>query len=343
MKIFTPLILLLGPGLLLSGCANIRPAEMAITTRDEVSFGSPVPAAMVADQQERAALEFASVGRPKAINATRAAAENRQTERRYKVAILSPKGSTESAITMNRYLESAMSSLAGDLAYFSVVPRTEVTLVGVNEALETGGAAMDSGYPEAEYILMAETVSATVERSPARHIEGQGNVQDTRAHVSVSYKLYEKATETIVISKIIDARSGSVTQAAGSSTADPQMLQRAVDRTVEDFGLLLADRYAPPAKVVMTRGNGKVALIDLGENYGISNGSTLEFYYIDPDIADKDAQRVGIGYGEVIQADATTAWAKIHNSSNSTVMKGHLARVVRNQAKTSFFSTLMSE
>ena len=52
-------------------------------------------------------------------------------------------------------------------------------------------------------------------------------------------------------------------------------LNRAAEVAAREFCAKIAVKYAPPARVLQTRGNGAVARISIGKNYGVGEGTKV--------------------------------------------------------------------
>ena len=107
-------------------------------------------------------------------------------------------------------------------------------------------------------------------------------------------------------------------------------LNRAAGLAAADFCAKIAVKYAPPARVLQTRGNGAAARISIGKNYGIGEGTKVCFYEIidNSDVGGAKRDMNDIATGEVKRVEEKTAWVAVDNAEQSNVRKGVYVRVL---------------
>ena len=107
-------------------------------------------------------------------------------------------------------------------------------------------------------------------------------------------------------------------------------LNRAAEVAAREFCAKIAVKYAPPARVLQTRGNGAVARISIGKNYGVSEGTKVCFFEIidNSDVGGEKRDQNDIATGTVKRVEAKTAWVEVDNADNVNVRKGVYVRVL---------------
>ena len=125
----------------------------------------------------------------------------------------------------------------------------------------------------------------------------------------------------------------SIKPPARSATSQADLtasIARAAEVTARDFCAKVAAKYAPPARVLQTRGNGSAARISIGKNYGIGEGTKVCFYEIidNSDVGGKKRDMNDIATGEVKRVEADSAWTEVDNADQTNVRKGVYVRVL---------------
>jgi len=201
--------------------------------------------------------------------------------------------------------------------------------------------------PKAQYLITARISAAAMEpvSFPSGSFQGV---------VHVDYRFYEKAGNRVVLTKNLEGASPSYTKPprrernAPPPKIDPAQLietdegigklVEAVQESAKAFAVELGKRYAPAARVVETRGEGKVARITLGTNYGVTDNARVEFFeFVDNSgiVAGATHEPRIVGYGKVIEVDQASAWVEVDSFKKVKVLKGHYSRLAAKQEKAS--------
>ena len=108
------------------------------------------------------------------------------------------------------------------------------------------------------------------------------------------------------------------------------VLIRAAELAAAEFAQAISSKYAPPARVLQTRGNGEAARINIGRDYGLAEGMEVEFYEIVDNSAlggdKRDASMVALG--TVKRVEEKAAWVKVSDFEKVNVRKGVYVRVL---------------
>lgn len=284
------------------GCSS-RPGNMEITPRDQQVYRDPGAAPL-----------------------------EQQTEERMSVAILVSEPNDAEGQEITSALDSTLTDAVAGFAFFTIVERSNLGALQRELTLET----LDSDelaqieIPTADYLITARIASTKMKPviGPRDSYEGI---------VHVDFRFYEKLTDRVVLTKNIEGRSPHYS-AVNYGPEAVAKLAEAAQEAAKAFAVELGHRYAPEARVVETRGEGKVARITIGSNYGLAPDAKVEFYrYVDNSdvIAGAEREPSIIGYGKVIEVDQRTAWVEIKKHEKANVFRGHYVRVAANQEKTS--------
>ena len=202
--------------------------------------------------------------------------------------------------------------------------------------------------PEADYLITAKINSARIDQHQPDERPGasltkllqsdKSNAQNSSpfytATTSVDFRFYEKKTKRTVLTKNIEHTApGEIT-----SQRSPEAISKltvAAQECAKAFAMELGSRYAPPARVVEVRGNGQVAKVTMGSNYGLVKGVKVEFFeYTDNSdvIAGATREPSLVGYGIVLESDLTSAWLEILAPIQVIVRRGHYVRITSDQS-----------
>lgn len=142
---------------------------------------------------------------------------------------------------------------------------------------------------------------------------------------------------------LLDEKGQQKMNLAASVSVDGQdteeLAQQAlIDAVVTNIIGQYTERVAPPAYVSQLRGNGLFAEITLGSDYGISAGTTIEFYQ---NVKDTDfvsgkpiVKKMVVATGTVSEQrfiSPNSAWVKINYHHYRKVHLGTFARVMLNE------------
>lgn len=303
---------------LLAGCSTPKPAQLPVTERDRTTYVD-------------------------------AGASKIQKEEKYRVAILVKQDNIPHGREVADALDSALASVIGDFAFFSIVERSNLDALLKEQQLESLNADQmeDIEIPEADYLITAKVNAARVEENQRKEIEGgdlskmlKGEKTGTEviktyytASMSVDFRFYEKKTKRTILAKNMERKAPGEFSQEGQAAAK---LAVAAQECAKVFAMELGARYAPPARVVEVRGNGKVAKVNIGTNYGLAKGVKVEFFeYVDnSDIVEGATREPSpVGYGTVIESDLTSAWVEVLDAGSSFIKRGHYAKITSDQSK----------
>lgn len=310
MKGFAYRVWVLVVGLLTVGC-SVKPGNLQVTARDQEMYNDAGGGPLVQNK-----------------------------EAKYPVAILVSSGKDDREKAVYAALDAAVSDNLSKIAFFSVVERSNLGALAKEQNLESLNDAdlAKLDIPKADYLITAKITSATMAKAPLSNLSYQGKVQ-------VDYRFYEKAGNRVIVTKNIEGASSSYVRVEKNQDPAPVMagpaatakLVEAAQETAKAFAVELGKRYAPAARVVETRGEGQVARITIGSNYGVAAKSKVEFY----EFADNSAIVAGatreprvIGYGTVVEVADGSAWAEVQDHKKVKVLRGHYARLASDQSKT---------
>ena len=102
------------------------------------------------------------------------------------------------------------------------------------------------------------------------------------------------------------------------------------EEAVNEFCAKIAVKYAPPARVLDTRGDGKAARISIGTDYGVTKGTDVCFYEIvdNSDVGGEKRDMRDIAKGTVEIVEEKSAWVEVKNHEKTNVRKGVYVRVL---------------
>lgn len=313
--------------LLFIGC-TLEPSKMKITPRDRMEYSDP--SGNVAEKP---------------------------IENRYPLAILMAEADNLREEAIYKSLDATLADALSDFDFFTVAERSNLGLLQLESILSGANDGITGGVEivEAPYLITARISNMQIEAPQV----GMGR---RRAIVSIDFRFYEVPSQRTIYTKLGRGESsfsypvattqspggnilGQVTAGQGQSgaaggtqplaniEAEERALAQAAARAALNFASDMGSRYAPPARVLETRGKGKVAMISIGSNYGVSPNTRIEFFeYKDQSdlIADATREVSPVGYGFVIQVESNRAWVNVRGNS-VMVKRGHYARVSATQ------------
>ena len=238
-------------------------------------------------------------------------------EQRAKVAVIASEGEYKQYKTTADVLDSALNAKLAGFAFFEIVDRKSQAAL-IKDSLASGASA--DGLPtagvEADFVVVARIASLAVQNT------GAGFSSD----VVFDFKWISKASQKVIMTESIKPPM----RGASSEVDLVNALNRAAGLAAADFCAKIAVKYAPPARVLQTRGNGAAARISIGKNYGVGEGSKVCFYEIidNSDVGGAKRDMNDIGTGEVKRVEEKTAWVSVDNAEQSNVRKGVYVRVL---------------
>lgn len=289
-----------------NGCISADPAELSVMDRDKLVYHDT-------------------------------GASEQQEEERSRVAVIVSQGDYKDAADAAKSLDSALTSGVSGMAFFELVERSNLGALQAEAFLvnlDKDGADLPD-IPAADLLITAKinTYRITQSSSPTLNSLAQSNNGASRFDVAVSvdFRFYEVESKRVILTKNIEKKyPGEDSTTAKSKAA--VAAQECAKAFVSDLGA----RYAPPARVLETRGEGKVAHISMGSNYGLAKGAKVEFFeYADHSDIIKEAKREPsiVGYGTVLSADVKSAWVEISNYKETQVKRGHYVKLRFDQSK----------
>ncbi len=299
--------------LLCFGCAAPKPAQMPMTDRDKQTY------------MDKGAVD-------------------KKKETKQRVAILVNECKLPNGKAVVDALDSALTSVISDFAFFTVVERSNLDALLKEQALESLNKDEHAKIeiPGADYLITAAVNAARVEKKETQSLLPGVTTSSTSstapayyASTSVDFRFYEKITQRTVLTKNIEAASPNKIDSQNSQGAVEQ-LAVAAQECAKKFAMELGSRYAPPARVVETRGSGKVAKITIGSDYGLANGIKVEFYeYVDNSdiVAGAKREASPVGYGFILEANLHGSWIEVENPESVTVKRGHYVKITSDQSK----------
>jgi hypothetical protein len=148
--------------------------------------------------------------------------------------------------------------------------------------------------------------------------------------LTLEVTLEQVATQTAVLSRRIAVESTSVTPHADPKDALPVLLEAGDAAAAQAVRDVLAE-CVPTAVVRQTKGDGQVALLNIGADDTIQKGAKIEFILF----RDKGGERLAIPFatGKVVEVEAKTCWVKVDKYEDAGVMENHFARLSKNQTQ----------
>ena len=249
-------------------------------------------------------------------------------EARAKVAVITSVGEYKDYKQVAESLDSSLNAKLAGFSFFQVVDRKSQAAL-IKDAVASGSDATDinvSGV-ESDFVVVARIASLVVQ---------QGGVAQN-ADATFDFKWISKESQRVIMTESIKPPVRSVNSPADLIAA----LNRAAELAARDFCAKIAVKYAPPARVLQTRGNGSAARISIGKNYGLSEGTKVCFYEIidNSDVGGAKRDMNDIATGEVKRVEEKTSWVAVDNAEQTNVRKGVYLRVLEQER--GFGSSLM--
>lgn len=305
-----------------------RTLPLCLMALMSISCSSPKPAHLPITDRDRMIYEDAGV-------------INQQQEAQHGVAILIKQENIPFGKEVADALDASLTSVLSDFAFFSIIERSNLDSLLREQQLESlnDDGMAQVNIPEADYLITAKVNAARLDPKETTTLDlkiGQ-MVSKTvyEASTSVDFRFYDKAAgRTILVKNIERTAPGNIDTDRGAEAAGK--LSVAAQECAKVFAMELGARYAPPSRVVEVRGNGQVAKVAMGSNYGLAKGVKLEFFeYVDNSdiIAGATREPSPIGYGVVLESELNSAWIEVLNPGNTFVKRGHYVRITSDQSK----------
>lgn len=215
------------------------------------------------------------------------------------------------------------------LGAFEAVPRSEIaSILKENELADVVGGEKHNVKIEAvDFLVIYDMVECSFKETANIF---DNNKKLYKGYLKMDITLLNLHTGTKEFTRILSAESGS------SEQPDISQLYKAAESVVGNFVAQFAVDFAPPAIVEMTRGSGKVALINIGKDYGVQRKSKIDFFTY----REKEHKRIPVpyAYGFVIQVMENSAWVEVANFETAGVHENSFARISPDQTR-SFVDT----
>ena len=290
--------------ILIGGCASPNPATLAKLERDNVVY-------------------------------TDQGAVSRTKEEKMRVAVIVSQGDYKDAGEAAKALDGTLVSVLSDFAFFEIVERSNLgalqqeTLLANLESDSSGAISI----PQADFLITAK-MNTFQKMQRKAGLGDLGAAEDgtmVDVVISVDFRFYSLADHKTILAKNIERKYPCRDMSSATSKASV-----AAQECAKAFVMELGARYAPPARVIETRGDSKVARVSMGTNYGLSKGVKVEFFeYADFSDVIADAQREPsmVGKGTCIESDVKNAWVAVDDYQKTHVKRGHYVRIRSDQSK----------
>lgn len=118
-----------------------------------------------------------------------------------------------------------------------------------------------------------------------------------------------------------------------TKTGNSAMINEALENIVRDYMAQFTMDYAPAAAVLMTKGGGRIAMLNIGREHGVQIGTKVEFIeYLEEK---RKAHIVPFAEGKVFEVDNDSCWVEVEDYGDVRVRKYSVARVKTVQKDTS--------
>lgn len=315
----------IGAALLLGGCATVDPMTVEQTGKDLQSYTETLEITPKDGQ-----FKIASVSKVLQHESAKVKKDGKKSDEMKVDEKLA--AAADSAIC---------NALAG-LGKFDVVDRKNGVILSA-EGLLQGESQSPAG---ADLLLVSESRVVYIAKQGWKRTSYADKARGVQ--VATNFRLIDIATKETVVSKTITSKS--VSNEKKNVAAD---VERACQMNALKFARLIAARYLPAVKVRQTRGNGRYALVGMGQNFqavpAVKSWQWWPYKYFPLmylKLTEVDATKIDffanekiveagkekivpnvIGRGEVIRSDKNTAWVEVVDYEKVNVLKGHNAKV----------------
>ena len=258
-------------------------------------------------------------------------AKDQKKETKFRLAIYVSKGDYKKTGDIANALDSSLTSAFSDFAFFQIVDRSSAEAVQ-QEKFFAGEDVNEDLFRAADVIITAKLNGFNaVTESESLDLTGK-KVKKYEVSGSVDFRFFSASNPTEA--KLVK----NITKSYSSASADDfgSLAMKTAQECAKTFAQELGCRYAPPARVLETRGNCKAAQVSFGSNYGAVAGSKVEFFeFVDRSAIIKGQTRVPqvITTGTVRISDLTSCWVEVDNYETVQVKCGHYVRLASDQSK----------
>lgn len=244
-------------------------------------------------------------------------APKRGNEVKAKVAVVVSLGEYKQYAAVGRSLSSSLCDKISKFAFFDLVDRDSTEAL-----LREKAAGADDPTDVALNKIASDFVVIAKLTSIARNNMGVSSTVDAQFDFSWISMGEDR--------KVILKKNIRPTVAAASSTDENGVLCVAAEKAALAFAREIASKYAPPARVLQTRGNGAAARISIGYDYGLDKNMEVEFYEIvdNSDLGGSARDNNMIGRGVVRSVEAKAAWVEVLDFDKVNVRRGVYVRII---------------
>jgi len=290
----------------LSGCStNI--AQLPITSRDQETYNNKYAEDYLRNTEKKS-LRIAI------------APQNPELEGKDKRSLTTLKSLTNA---FGDGLEATFSNLSD----FKIVPRSEVAAILADKRFVNLTSDKEVNYKirNVNYMVVYRISSYNFDKFKVQKHD-HGYEYRYSAYVKVKISLIDLTRNVKEFTKTI---TGNSKQSA--KTESISLLNSAIEEAIRDFSTQFAIEYAPPAIVQQTKGNGRVALLNIGKDCGLIKNMKIEFFVF----KEKNDRRCAIpfAYGKVIELGKDFSWVEVDDYEDAGVKENNFARVRRDQSK----------
>ena len=291
------IIIAAGMAALFAGCA-FNPESMPIGPKDSAVY--------------------VDAGAPKTLD---------MKENKAKVAVITSLGDyAKDYKQVGETLDSSLNAKLSGFSFFQVVDRkSQAALIQNAVASGTDPAEAVSGV-EANFVVVASIASLNVQEHTSPQTRKAQASTSYSADVVFDFRWISVATKRVVMTESIKKSGGYASSPEGLAAG----LGNVAEEAVKEFCAKIAVKYAPPARVLETRGNGAAARISIGSNYGVAEHTDVCFYEIvdNSDVGGAKRDMRDIAKGKVKRVEAKSAWVEVENAKETNVRKGVYVRVL---------------
>lgn len=238
-------------------------------------------------------------------------------EQKAKVAVIVSEGEYKNYKQVAESLDSSLNAKLAGFAFFEVVDRKSQAAL-IKDSVAAGADVEDipTAGVDSDFVVAARIASLVVQQS--------GTIYSFQ--VVFDFKWISKATQRVIMTESIKPP----TRSANSPVDLISALNRAAELAARDFCAKISVKYAPPARVLQTRGDGAAARISIGKNYGVGEGVKVCFYEIidNSSIGGEKRDKNDIATGVVKLVEDKTSWVEVNNPEATNVRKGVYVRVL---------------
>lgn len=259
-----------------------------------------------------------------------AGATKRGAEAKAKVAVRTSVGGYKQYAVIGEALSSSLSDRISQFAFFDLIDRGNAAAL-LNEKV-AGGEDASLANVESDFVVVAKIASITTRQMGT----------STKIDVQYDFSWISMAENQKVIMK--KSVHPTVRDAQVNVRGDVEdVLRRAAEKASQEFCEMISSKYAPPARVLQTRGSGEAARINIGQDYGLREGMEVEFYEIadNSEFGGSARDNSIIAKGEVKSVEQKAAWVQVFDFDKVNVRKGTYVRIP--EQKESFSSKLMEK